>query len=54
MKADAYATALMSMGEEKGMKFADKNGIAAILFIKNKNGNITVLFSKQAKIFLGD
>lgn len=54
MKADAYATALMSMGEKKGLNFADKNDLAAILFVKDKNGKITVLFSKQAQKLIGE
>ena len=53
MKADAYATALMSMGEEQGIFFADKIGLAAILFIKNRNGRISSLFSKQAEKLIG-
>lgn len=54
MKADAYATALMSMGEEKGLNFANRNGLAAVLFVKNEKGNISVLFSKRAKMLLGE
>lgn len=53
MAADAYATALMSMGEEKGLVFADKYNLAAILFVKDSQGRIETLYSKQAQILLG-
>lgn len=54
MEADAYATALMSMGETKGLKFADKNNLAVILFIKDGNGQINSLYSKQAQELIGE
>ncbi len=53
MVADAYATALMSMGEKKGLIFADKYNLAAILFVKDSQGRIETLYSKQAQILLG-
>lgn len=53
MMADAYATALMSMGEEKGMAFANKYQLPVILFVKDSLGMIKTLYSKQAQIFLG-
>lgn len=54
MEADAYATAIMSMGEDKGLTFADKYNLAAILFVRDSNGQITGLYSKQAVQLIGD
>lgn len=54
MVADAYATALMSMGEEKGLRFANRNKLAAILFVRDSNNNIVALVSNEAKKLLDD
>lgn len=54
MEADAYATALMAMGENKGLEFADKQNLAAILFVRDSNGQINSLYSKQAKQLIGE
>lgn len=53
MMADAYATALMAMGEDRGLAFADKYQLPAILFVKDSQGIIKTLYSKQAQILLG-
>jgi len=37
-RADALATALIVMGPEKGIKFANDNKIAAMFIIRNENG----------------
>lgn len=48
MYADAYATAIMAMGVEKGLAFADKYKLKVILF----DNNFAPRFSKEAaKIF---
>lgn len=48
MYADAYATAIMAMGVEKGLALADKYKLKVILF----DNNFTPRFSKEAaKIF---
>lgn len=54
MKADGYATALMSMGEKKGLTFANKNQLAVILFIKDGNNHIKTLYSKAAQKLIGE
>lgn len=38
MIADALATAILVMGSNEGIQFADKNGIAAFLIVKSANG----------------
>ena len=39
-RADAWATALMVLGEEEGLTLAEKSGIAALLLIRDENGTI--------------
>ncbi len=51
--ADAYATALMEMGEDKALEFANQNSLAAILFIRDKNDNIKTLISNKAEKLIG-
>lgn len=53
MKADALATGIMSMGEEKGLEFANNNKIAVIMAVRKENGYLTLL-SNQAKKFIND
>ncbi len=53
MKADALATGIMSMGEEKGLEFANNNKIAVILTVRKDDGYLTLL-SNQAKKFIND
>jgi thiamine biosynthesis lipoprotein len=38
MRADAYATALMAMGVERGVAFADKNDLAAMFTLRTETG----------------
>ena len=47
--ADAYATALMEMGENKALEFANQNGLSVILFIRDTNDNIKTLISNEAE-----
>ena len=59
MKADAMATALMVMGYEKGLKFAEKNGILAYFIAgspmnKRSKGIFVKKASTQLKLLLGD
>ena len=51
--ADAYATAIMSMGEKQASKFMAENNISAILMIKKPDNTIDYIFSKGAKDLLG-
>lgn len=47
--ADAYATAMMSMGYEKAAAFADKYEIAAIFFIHDEQGGFSKHYSSFAQ-----
>lgn len=53
-KADAYATAIMAMGEKRGLVFANKHNLTAILFVRGSNGEIDKLYSEQAQKLLGE
>jgi len=48
--ADAYATALMVLGPEKGLAFAEARGLAAFLIIHGEDG---ALITKQTPVFAG-
>ena len=52
MRADALATGFMTMGEKKGLDFADKNKIAAIFFVRNENNQPRMIASKEAQKLL--
>ena len=45
MYADAYATAINAMGLDKGLKFANKNNIKAIIF----DNNLRTIYTESAK-----
>ena len=45
MYADAYATAINAMGLDKGLKFANKNNIKAIIF----DNNLRTIYTEAAK-----
>ena len=49
MIADGLATAIMSMGEEKGLKFANNNNLAVIMFVKTEDDKIKNIVSQKAK-----
>ena len=49
MTADGLATAIMSMGEEKGLKFANNNNLAVIMFVKTEDDKIKNIVSQKAK-----
>lgn len=51
MSADALATGIMSMGEVKGLEFANNNRISAIMFVRTDDG-FNVLVSNEAKKML--
>lgn len=49
MQADAYATAIMALGEKDGMKLANNLGLKAVLIIhKENNENFEVRYSQAA------
>lgn len=54
MSADAYATALMSMGENKALNFANNNNLAVILFVRDNDNNIKAIISNEAKKIIGE
>ena len=51
MRADALATGIMSMGEKKGIEFANKHKIPVILFVHSDDGFQTVM-SNEGKNLL--
>lgn len=53
MKADAWATALMVLGEKEGYKIAEQQKLAAFFIIKTDQGFVekeTPVFSEQTKV----
>lgn len=52
--ADAYATAMMSMGYDKAVAFADKYGIAAIFFTHTGSGGFAKSYSAYARKQMGE
>ena len=48
--ADAYATALMVLGPEKGMAFAEAQGLAVFLIVHGEDGQLT---TRETKSFAG-
>ena len=52
MRADALATAFMAMGEEKGLKFANRNKIAVVFFTRNEYNETQMITSNEAKKLL--
>lgn len=54
MEADAVATAVMSMGESKALKFANDNNLSVIMFVKDRNDNMKTLVSNRAKKIIGE
>ena len=49
MMADAYATALMSMGEKEGLAFAEKYDVPAIMFVGGNPKTAEIVYSTAAK-----
>lgn len=54
MEADAYATAIMSMGEADGIQFADRHDIPAILFVRSESQGLEIIYSQAAKRLIGE
>lgn len=44
MEADAWATALLVMGEEKGVAFAEQHGLNALFLMRDQNENAQELY----------
>ncbi|MBQ8784936.1 MAG: FAD:protein FMN transferase [Alphaproteobacteria bacterium] len=53
MIADGLATAIMSMGEEKGLNFANNNKLAVIMFVKTEDNQIKNIVSQKAQKLIG-
>ena len=53
MTADALATALTAMGEKEALAFAEENGLAVILFVRDGSG-IVPQFSSETKKMTGE
>ena len=51
--ADALATALTAMGEKEALAFAEENGLAVILFVRDGSG-IVPQFSSETKKMTGE
>lgn len=49
MRADALATAIMSMGEKKSYNFIRQSNLPVVLFIKDESGNLQSWVSDAAK-----
>ncbi|MBE6445223.1 MAG: FAD:protein FMN transferase [Alphaproteobacteria bacterium] len=54
MMADAYATAIMAMGYEKGMQFANKYKIPIIVFIHQQDNRFDIKLSDTAQTLMGE
>lgn len=52
MDADAYATAIMSMGEKKGLTFANNYNLAVIMFVHTNNDGFETIISKAGNKFI--
>lgn len=50
MTADALATALTAMGEKEALAFAEENGLAVILFVRDGSGIVPQFSSKTKKM----
>ena len=48
--ADAYATAIMALGAEEGLKMADALDLQDILILRNpQNENFEIIYSQAAR-----
>lgn len=52
MLADAYATAIMSLGEVSGLAMANRLNLPVILFVRNSDNSTTMLNSNAANALL--
>ncbi len=53
MQADAYATAIMSLGAVQGLKLAEKLKLPVILFLHSGEGGFTMQTSSRARELIG-
>ena len=52
MNADAYATAIMSLGEDEGLKFAKQYKLPIIMFVRTDDGGLETIITPEAKPYL--
>ncbi len=53
MEADAYATAIMALGAEEGIRLAEKLKLPVILFLHRGNGKFAMRVSSAARELIG-
>ena len=51
--ADAYATAIMTMGAKAGLKFANRRKLPVIMFLHSPDGDYTMMTSARAQELIG-
>lgn len=54
MLADAYATAIMALGEKDGLKMAERLNLPILMFIRGDNDGITMETSSAARNLIGE
>ena len=54
MLADAYATAIMALGEKDGLKMAERLNLAILMFIRGDNDGITMETTSAARNLIGE
>lgn len=52
MNADAYATAIMSLGEDEGLKFAKQYNLPIIMFVRTDDGGLKTIITPEAEPYL--
>ncbi len=54
MTADAYATAIMALGEDRGLALAEKLNLPVILFVREADDSIKSVYSSAAASYMGE
>ena len=52
MWADAYATALMVLGLDTGLAYAERRGVAALILAKSADAAITERYTSHMQAYL--
>jgi thiamine biosynthesis lipoprotein len=52
MWADAYATALMVLGAEQGLQFAEERNLAALILTKNPTGEVVERYTSPMQAYV--
>mgnify|MGYP000850636620 FL=1 len=53
MMADAYATSLMVLGYEEGMRLAQKQKLAVYMILEESGGRFEERYNEQMKRYIG-